>query len=154
MNNIYKLFLKEFNVFIQTSPTYSSNNLLIGSDKYGNIYKAKINSKITNFEELDWYLANTKPYDSGFAIGEARTHKKSKYLKVSTPFGTKDVHLVVASCWLIKFHSKEKIIVHHINGNPFDNRISNLEYLTYKQHSKIHSVQSNSGKTQESMKCL
>ena len=30
------------------------------------------------------------------------------------------------------------MIVHHINGNPFDNRPSNLIPLTRSQHYKIH----------------
>jgi len=30
------------------------------------------------------------------------------------------------------------ICVHHINGNPFDNDISNLKPLTNSEHSKLH----------------
>ena len=29
-------------------------------------------------------------------------------------------------------------VVHHINGNPSDDRISNLKIVTFSDHSKIH----------------
>ena len=35
----------------------------------------------------------------------------------------------------------ENMFIHHINGNPSDNRIENLQLVDYKTHNRVHSDQ-------------
>ena len=135
----YRIVLKNGHT-IQTSDEYSGPRVLIGCTRDGkHIYKAK-KKKDVPLEDLDWKEIKPKLTQSGFANGESHTHKKSCYYKVSVPCGgLKAVHQVVASCWLVKPQDGEEYWVHHKNHCPYENGADNLEYVTPKQHGKLHS---------------
>ena len=49
---------------------------------------------------------------------------------------------VRAHRWIMEQHLSRKLLpdeqVHHINGNPLDNRIENLQVMTTKEHMRLH----------------
>lgn len=49
----------------------------------------------------------------------------------------KRLHRYVMECFLQRELSEDEI-VHHKNGNMYDNKISNLEIMTRAEHKKIH----------------
>lgn len=46
------------------------------------------------------------------------------------------VHKLVAEAFIP--NPQNKPVVHHINKNPFDNRVENLMWVTYKEHAELH----------------
>lgn len=52
----------------------------------------------------------------------------------------KTVHSIVAAAFCEKEDTNEPLEVHHINGNPEDNRSDNLVWLTRKQHYDAHAA--------------
>ena len=46
-------------------------------------------------------------------------------------------HRLVMEKYLNRFLNKNEI-VHHVNGDPIDNRIENLQVVTKSEHVKIH----------------
>jgi len=48
-----------------------------------------------------------------------------------------NVNVLVATYFLLRPEEK-KLVVHHINGKPLDNRAENLSWMTYKKHSEEH----------------
>lgn len=48
------------------------------------------------------------------------------------------VYTLVADTWLDRPDIAEEMHRHHINNNGYDNRASNLIFLTNEEHSKIH----------------
>ena len=38
----------------------------------------------------------------------------------------------------LPLYINKDVVIHHVNGNPFDNRFENLLPLTRKQHYQIH----------------
>lgn len=71
--------------------------------------------------------------------------KKGEYLYavvLNHPRATKNNyvlhHRVVMENSLGRLLTKEEV-VHHLNGNKHDNRIENLEVMTAKEHSLLHS---------------
>lgn len=55
----------------------------------------------------------------------------------------KTAHSLVAAAFCEKPDTTEPLEVHHINGNPEDNRSSNLQWLTRKQHYEAHAASHN-----------
>ena len=47
------------------------------------------------------------------------------------------VHRLVAFTWLGE-KKENDMVVHHINGNTFNNQVDNLEWITRKEHAKKH----------------
>lgn len=66
--------------------------------------------------------------------------KKCKYKRIKLKDGTtRDEHRIVMEKYLGRKLSSNEI-VHHINGNPIDNKIENLELHTKSSHAKLHYV--------------
>lgn len=129
---------------IQTSDRFSGVRVLYATTRDGkNVYKAEID-KHKNIKDYNWVRVIPFERESGFAIGESRTHKKSNYLRVNTPKRAGlELHRLVASCWLVWPDDGNVYYVHHKNNNPFDNRADNLELVTPKQHAEIHKSERN-----------
>lgn len=74
--------------------------------------------------------------------------KSNKYLQVCI-FDVSDnkrvygVHQIVAMKYLNFFKG---CVVHHIDGNPHNNSVSNLCVSTRSEHSREHAIESNAGK--------
>lgn len=50
----------------------------------------------------------------------------------------KGIHQLVAECFLVNPAPTEKTQVHHKDFNPLNNKVSNLVYVTPKEHRQIH----------------
>lgn len=48
------------------------------------------------------------------------------------------VHRLVAEAWIPEFTKYHE--VHHIDGNPFNNRVDNLQVVTRAEHEKLHGI--------------
>jgi hypothetical protein len=61
---------------------------------------------------------------------------KSRYRKRKVKGRTHSEHRLVAE----EIHGPlgPDVVVHHVNGDPHDNRPENLEVLTHEQHSRLH----------------
>lgn len=51
------------------------------------------------------------------------------------------VHRHIAAKHVVKRRLKFGEVVHHKNGNKLDNRISNLQVMTWDAHNKLHQKQ-------------
>lgn len=47
------------------------------------------------------------------------------------------IHWLVAECFLSP-DENEDLVVHHLNGDPLDNRVSNLQLLDAEEHREMH----------------
>jgi hypothetical protein len=65
-------------------------------------------------------------------------HLIVKNLNGKSPF--ERVHRLVALAWLENEYQKG-MVVHHKDGNGFNNRVDNLEWLTKEQHKEKHKGQ-------------
>lgn len=58
---------------------------------------------------------------------------------------TEDGRKVVEHRYIMEQHLGRKLesyeVVHHINGNHNDNRLENLQVMTWSEHSKLHGKQ-------------
>lgn len=72
--------------------------------------------------------------------------KDTLYLEITTSIdgeGTnRQVHKLVAEHFLYKPEgiNEDDLLVHHIDGNKWNNNADNLIYLTSKQHGKAHTI--------------
>ena len=58
------------------------------------------------------------------------------YLNQGRPkFKNMSVHCIMAHTF---YGWKPGFVVHHLDKNPLNNALSNLVYLTYSEHSKVH----------------
>ena len=73
--------------------------------------------------------------------------RKQTYKVVTAPKNTYLVHLLVASAWHGPHHYPD-FECHHLNGITYDNRASNLIWLTPEQH-KIYDQQLKNQKNHE-----
>jgi len=66
----------------------------------------------------------------------------NKHLIVEDPIdrdSLERVHRLVALTWLGEKYEKGKgMVVHHIDGNGFNNRVDNLEWKTKEEHATEH----------------
>lgn len=70
-------------------------------------------------------------------VGTRRQWKGMPGIAVKTDQGWEREHRVVAGAPVQPRHVR-RIVVHHINGDPTDNRPENLETMTQSQHAKLH----------------
>lgn len=68
--------------------------------------------------------------------------EKSYYI-VSLGKKGREAHIVLANKFIPKPKNpnNEKLVVHHRDGNKYNNHINNLIWLTYSQHSYVHNVE-------------
>lgn len=76
----------------------------------------------------------------GFQGSHGRMAERGRYLKVSVAVNgvtvQRAVHRLVAEAWLDGWHPLYEI--HHANGDPMDNRPSNLRLVNRAEHERLH----------------
>lgn len=75
--------------------------------------------------------------------GRAGASRRGRYLSVFVNVGGLRrecaVHRMVAEAWLPGFHPF--LVVHHVNGDPEDNRPANLRCMLRTEHERLHGTQ-------------
>ena len=77
---------------------------------------------------------NKHTEESKLKISISHLRDKNPNWAGDTPKHTDDTGHLRAERWLPKIEGKEK---HHIDGNPMNNELSNILYVTRKEHMKI-----------------
>lgn len=72
---------------------------------------------------------------------QATTRPRNGIIKNRIPLSRQEKEEVLIKCAgvCIKCKKKEDLQVHHIDGRPYNNAISNLEMVCYTCHKKVHS---------------
>ena len=70
-------------------------------------------------------------------IGTRRQWEGVPGVMVKTEDGWEREHRVIAGA-PSRSQYEQRIIVHHVNGDPTDNRPENLEVMTQAEHAKLH----------------
>ncbi|GEM_PF-3007992 len=70
-------------------------------------------------------------------IGFKRLHKQRQRILIKTESGWKDEHRFEMEKYLGRELEKDEI-VHHIDGNSFNNKIENLELMLHNKHTIYH----------------
>ena len=91
---------------------------------------------------MEWRTLKIDPdyqvSSTGLVRNRTRLLKQSKdtygYLIVKLPKRTYRVHQLVAFEFLDHTPSKHQFVVDHINNNPADNRVENLQILTQREN--------------------
>ena len=74
--------------------------------------------------------------------------KSGKYFAVCIESKKIRIHRLVAETF-ISNHDKDKTIVHHKDGNKHNNFVDNLEWISYREHNKLHSKNRKKNKCKE-----
>lgn len=107
-------------------------------------------------------LIKTIPGYEFYSDGRIWSEKKNDFMNGETsPDGYNRVkvnghrirrHKLIASVFMKNPENKTE--VHHINGNPNDNRVSNLLYVTPEEHALIHKEQWSKNMTNVTKRCI
>ena len=116
----------ENNIELKKHEGISTNNYIIFVSNYGDIISFKYNKK-----KKEW--TNPIILRQSLNQGYAKIKLKCKYKMVSR---------LVAETWLDlpPDYLKKRYEVHHINGDPLDNRAENLFWVEKRYHKTIHSL--------------
>lgn len=104
-------------------------------------YKKNIISRICAYCFNDFFALNKYQY---FCSKECKIWFKIKYGLYSSRYIKINKKILQISHWVIEKSKKRKIrkneIVHHIDGNPKNNKLSNLRTMTSRAHVKLHNT--------------
>lgn len=111
--------------------------------------------KARNFKPIDqteiWRSVNAEPFSHRYEVSNFGSVRNKETMQILTPFKSSNGYLIVrlyinnvsktfknhklvASAFLRDSQNRQDLVVNHINGNKTDNRVINLELITFSQN--------------------
>ena len=104
-------------------------------------------------------LGNVRNAKTGRILKPFKSHSGHGYLRIQLCKNGKrqqcSVHRIVAFTWIVNDNPTVKTVVNHIDENPYNNHVSNLEWTTLKQNSGHGTCQKRRAKKRsKKVKCV
>ena len=149
-------YIKKYNIESRKHLTEKQRKKL--SEMRKGIPSKKKGTKLSEETKLKMSIAKKGKFRNPSKFGGARKHRQDGYISVflpTHPNASKD-GFVMEHILIMENHIgrilKEDEVVHHKNKIRDDNRIENLELMTFKEHARLHMIERHELKRQSKLK--
>ncbi len=139
-------YLKKYDIKARTNiikkPSRKILNELVTNGFTTKEIAVRLNVSTTSV--LSWLRGYDLPFNDFFHKGYSISHNGYKLVKKEVGKYQREHRKIVENSLKRKLTNEE--IVHHINGDKFDNRLENLQIMSKSEHCKLHLPRLGTGK--------